>query len=204
MRNLLLFFSNRILACLAVAALLNGCGSVATRGESQDRVNEPPSLPRDYENALALMQSGNYPAAITALRGFIRKQPELAGPWLNLGIAYERNDEPDAAMEALATAIELNPDNAVAHQQLGILYRARGEFDAALDAYDRALKLNPGYALAHRNIGILYDLYLQQPALALDHYRKYVELTGDTDSDVNAWVADLERRLGDTQARMKQ
>lgn len=204
MKHMWLSFSKRILTCLAVAALLGGCSSVSTRSESQDRVNEPPSLPQDYEDALALMQSGDYPAAIAALQTFIKKQPGLAGPWLNLGIAYELNNESDSALEALTTAIELNPNSAVAYQQLGILYRGRGEFDAALDSYDRALQLDPGYALAHRNIGILYDLYLQQPGLALGHYRKYVELTGDTDSDVNAWVADLERRLGDAQARIKQ
>jgi hypothetical protein len=66
------------------------------------------------------------------------------------------------------------------------------------------LKLDAGYALAHRNIGILYDLYLGQPAVALEHYKKYLELTSDPDPGVDRWVVDLSRRSSPTQARTEQ
>ena len=91
--------------------------------------------------------------------------------------------------------------NAAAHHQLGILYREQGEFEAALNAYNSALELDGEYALAHRNVGILYDLYLQQPVLALDHYKKYLELAGEPDKTVDGWIVDLERRSVSAQAR---
>jgi tetratricopeptide (TPR) repeat protein len=147
------------------------------------------------------MESGDYPQAIAVLRKFIEQEPELAGPYLNLGIAYRQTGQPDAALEALQKAIELNPANAVAHHQIAIVHREQGRFDAALEAYTRALELEPDYALAHRNLGILYDLYLQQPALALNHYRTYLELSQEPDSQVRDWVVDLQRRVENAQAR---
>jgi len=195
----LLPYCNKTLAtCMALLLLLSGCSGTATRSE---KTAEPVKLPRNYDNALVLMQSGDYQAAIPVLQAFIEKNPELAGPHLNLGIAYQKSGEFDAAVAALTNATGLNPKNAVAYQQLGITYREQGNFEAALDAYTSALKLDSDYALAHRNIGILYDLYLQQPTLALDHYKRYLQLIGEPDQTVNRWVVDLERRTGTTSAR---
>lgn len=178
--------------------MLTGCSGTATRDE---KAAAPVKLPRSYDKALVLMQTGDYQAAIPALQAFIEKEPQLAGPYINLGISYQKTGQSDAAIEALTKATELNPDSTVAYQQLGITYRERGNFDAALEAYTSALKLDSDYALAHRNIGILYDLYLQQPAPALNHYKRYLELIGEPDQTVNRWVIDLERRTGTTSAR---
>ena len=59
------------------------------------------------------------------------------------------------------------------------LYNSPEGYRKMMAAYDAALTLEPDYALAHRDIGILYDLYLQQPAQALTHYKRYLELAGD-------------------------
>jgi tetratricopeptide (TPR) repeat protein len=178
--------------------LLSGCSGTATRDE---KAAAPEKLPREYDNALQMMQSGDYQAAIPALQTFIEKQPQLAGPYINLGISYQKTGEFDASVTALIKATELNPDNTVAYQQLGITYREQGNFIGALEAYTFALKLDSNYALAHRNIGILYDLYLQQPTPALEHYKRYLELIGEPDQTVNRWVIDLERRTNTTSAR---
>lgn len=204
------FLNKGVLAGLASLLLLSACSSTSTRTrQSTDsgtgtQQAAPVKLPRSYDKALVLMQSEDYQAAIPLLQAFIEKNPQHAGPYINLGIAYQNAGQADAALTALNKAIDLNPANAAAYQQLGILYREQGKFDAALDAYSTALKLDTGYALAHRNVGILYDLYLQQPTLALDHYRKYLELSGSDDQTVNRWVVDLERRSGSTQARAAQ
>jgi tetratricopeptide (TPR) repeat protein len=186
--------------------LLGGCSSTPTVKveQAEQKAETSAALPDDYDKALVLMQAGDYQAALPVLRQFIDSNPELAGPYINLGIACQHTGQDEAAMEALRRAVELNPANAAAHHQLGILYREQGQFDAALQAYNRALKLDAGYALAHRNIGILYDLYLGQPALALEHYRKYLELAPDPDPSVDRWVVDLARRTGPTQARTEQ
>lgn len=198
MKTLSPHFNKTLAVCMALLLLLGGCSGTVLRGE---KTAEPVKLPRDYDNALVLMQSGDYQAAIPVLQAFIEKNPELAGPHLNLGICYQKSGELEAAVAALTKATELNPKNTVAYQQLGITYREQGNFEAALDAYTSALKLDSDYALAHRNIGILYDLYLQQPTLALDHYKRYLELIAEPDQTVNRWVVDLERRTKTTSAR---
>jgi tetratricopeptide (TPR) repeat protein len=192
------------LACAVAALLLGGCSSAPSRQEETAQAGQHQSLPSDYENALALMQSGDYAAAILVLQDFSSKHPVLAGPYVNLGIAYRQTGDNAAALTALNKAVALNPGSAVAHLQLGILYREAGDFRSALSAYDQALTLQPDYALAHRNIGILYDLYLQQPGQALAHYKRYLELVGEDDKAVSGWVIDLERRAGSAQASVTQ
>ncbi len=195
-------YCNKLLiACLA-SLLLIGCSgkSVRTANPASPESRPAEKLPRNYDKALVLMQSGDYQAAIPVLNDFITKQPKHAGPYINLGIAHRQTGDNEAARAAFSKAIELNPSSAEAHHQLGILYREQGEFNAALDAYNQALKLDPDYRLAHRNIGILYDLYMQQPGPALIHYKRFLELEGDSDDDVNRWVVDLERRSGSAQA----
>lgn len=202
-------FFNRALLVTTVILLAAGCSSVRMPGSSTEdnkvtKGTQEEKLPRSYDNALVLMQSGDYQAAIPVLKAFIAKRPTLAGPYLNLGIAYRLIEQDDAAADALNQALKLNPANPAIWHQLAILYRKQGDFDAALDAYRKALELDQDYALAHRNIGILYDLYLQQPVPALEHYRKYLALNGGDDTTVSRWVVDLERRSGSAQARISK
>jgi Flp pilus assembly protein TadD len=180
------------LLCLGTALLLGGCAAIHSQKTGEAAAEQP--LPADYQQALQLMRDGDYAAAVPALRSFSESHPELAGPLVNLGIAYRRTGDSAAALETLDKAVELNPDNATAQLQRGILQREAGDFRAALVAYDRALAVQPDYALAHRNIGILYDLYLQQPSRALTHYKRYLELLEEPDDTVSGWVIDLERR----------
>lgn len=199
---LLLSCNKTLMVCVVGVLLLGGCSSTASRHEESSQSGQQQPLPDDYEKALVLMRSGDYGAAIPVLQDFSSKHPELAGPNINLGIAYRQMGNNDAAVRALDKAVELNPGNATAHLHRGILYREEGDFQAALQAYEQALTLQPDYALAHRNIGILYDLYLQQPGQALTHYKRYLELVDEDDKTVSSWVIDLERRAGSAQARV--
>lgn len=189
---------------LALTLILSACTGVVSRTGGTQAGSEPEQLPRNYAQGLSHMASGDFASAIPVLQRFSSEHPELAGPWLNLGIALRHSGRTEESMEALGRSIDLNPDNPAAWQQMAILHREQGRFDAALEAYRKSLQLDPDYMLAHRNLGILYDLYLQQPALALDHYRKYQTLRTEPDEDVSRWIIDLERRTGDSQARAAQ
>lgn len=207
MRILSLSCNSLRLSCLIGCLLFTGCSSTPTErveDAQQQQSSGPAALPGKYDKALGLMRTGDYQGAIPLLLDFIEKKPELAGPYLNLGIAYQHTEQNEAAIKAFNKSIALNPAGAAAHHQLGIVYRQQGEFESAQSAYKKALELDANYALVHRNIGILYDLYLGQPALALEHYKKYQQLTAEPDPNVDRWLVDLQRRSGSAQARTDQ
>lgn len=148
----------------------------------------------NFQQALQLMQSRDYARAEPLLADLTRRQPQLAGPWLNLGIVYARTNRRPQAIQALRQGLGLNPKSAIAQNQLGILLRESGELRAAEQAYQAALAVSPDYANAHLNLGVLYDVHLKQPALALRHYEQYQRLAPADSARVAVWIADLKQR----------
>ena len=58
------------------------------------------------------------------------------------------------------------------------------------------MQIDPNYAIAYLNLGVLCDLYLQQPARALEAYERYLALAGAPDEKVSGWVTEIKKRLG--------
>ena len=154
------------------------------------------STASDFERAVALMQDGRPLEAEGLLLGITSEQPELAGPWINLGQIYVAQGQPEEARRAFEAAAQANPYNCTAHNELGLLSRVNGDFEAAEQHYKNCLELVPGNSAAHLNLGILYELYLGRLADALVSYRQYQSLQREEDRRVKGWVMDLERRLG--------
>ena len=185
--------ASRAALVLLLGLLLAACESAAPL-VATPAPKVAPELQARYQYALSLMKSGQSRQAIAALEDISRREPRLAGPHVNLGILHIKAGKLEKADAALRKAIELNPANAAAYNHLGIVLRSQGKFDEALDAYKKALNINDNYATAHLNIGILYDIYFQKLGKALDHYRRYQELTGESDAQVAKWIVDIERR----------
>ncbi|MEM7220232.1 MAG: tetratricopeptide repeat protein [Pseudomonadota bacterium] len=148
-----------------------------------------------FDQALAQLRAGEFAAAIEPLSRVTRSQPELSGPWLNLGLARLALGESDAAEQAFERAIRANPMNCNAYNELGVLERENGEIENAEAAYLACLDRDPSFAAAHLNLGILYELYLGRLPDALDSYRSYQQIAGEEDPKVKGWIVDLERRL---------
>lgn len=148
----------------------------------------------NFGKALQLMQARDYTQAEPLLAELTQRQPQLSGPWLNLGILYARTNRRPQAIQSLRHGLGLNPKSAAAQNQLGILLRESGEMRAAELAYQAALTASPDYANAHLNLGVLYDVHLKQPALALKHYEQYRRLAPGDGARVAVWIADLKQR----------
>jgi tetratricopeptide (TPR) repeat protein len=153
-----------------------------------------PAAQRAFDDALALLRANRPADAERAFRAIVQTDPDLAGPHANLGlIARNAGRLPEAATE-LERAVALDPRLAPAWNQLAIAYRQQGQFAKSRAAYESALAIDPAYAAATLNLGILCDLYLAEPARALELYNRYLELTPAGDPTVVKWVAELKNR----------
>lgn len=152
----------------------------------------------NFNKAVDAMRARNYTQAEPLLADLTQKQPQLAAPWLNLGILYARTNRKPQAILTLRKGLALSPNHAAAQNQLGILLRENGELKAAEQAYQAALANSPEHANAHLNLGVLYDVHLKQAALALKHYEQYQRLMPSDGARVAVWMADLKQR---TQAK---
>ncbi|TNF89450.1 MAG: tetratricopeptide repeat protein [Gammaproteobacteria bacterium] len=150
----------------------------------------------EFEMAVSFLQEGRFEEALALLRHITTEQPELAGPWINLGQVYVALEAPEEARQAFESAVAANPYNCTAHNELGLLSRQNGDFEAAEQHYLNCLERVPGNDAAHLNLGILYELYLGRLSEALASYRQYQALQAEEDRRVKGWVMDLERRLG--------
>ena len=213
---------------LTVALLVSGCGSLggtsarpgstpagstesgarsSSEGSSiafaqlpttRPEVNVKPLSAQLFSESLAALASSDYVRAETLLLEITRIQPELSGPWLNLGQVYLAGERTDSARNAFERAIEANPTNCAAFNQLGVLARREGRLDEAENSYLACIDRDPTFPQVYLNLGILYEVYLGKLPQALKAYREYQQLqasAGVEDNIVKGWVIDLERRL---------
>jgi Flp pilus assembly protein TadD len=148
----------------------------------------------EYDRALALLRQNRLAEGIALLEIVIEQVPDATVPYIDLGIAYRLAGDVESAEEALDVAAALSPDNPIVHNELGIVHREAGRFTDARASYERALSVFGDFHYARRNLAVLCDLYLADLECALRNYVSYLDSV-DSDSEVEIWIADLERRL---------
>ena len=125
---------------------------------------KPPSAARTYENAVRLLETKQWQAAIAAFENVLDSRRtdaltgELARFYLceaHLGLALSVPNDAETALFHLRAASELGPDYADVFYHLGRIYLEQNRDDAARAALDRAVFINPGYARAHLLRGVL-------------------------------------------------
>lgn len=192
---------------LAAAMLLqSGCSSVSVQHTAA--WNKPDIAPASaragqaagadtraqFRQAIDHMQAGRWDAAIPLLETLTTTHEQLAGPWLNLGIAYTRSGAGDRARNAFETAVARNPQQAEAWNQLGMLHRRSGRPEQAATMYRRAIEVDPEHTDTHWNLAVLYDRYLPDNAAAHHHLLRYQQLTGSEDPQISRWLTELHKR----------
>jgi tetratricopeptide (TPR) repeat protein len=172
--------------------------AAAGKGEASVAAAAPAPVPEraaaQYAQALDSMGHDNDADAELELQQLATAYPDYAGPELNLGLLYTREQRFGEAETVLQDALKRNPASAAAASQLGVVERKLGKFKEAEAAYLSAIAADPNYAAAYLNLGILYDLYLAQPQQALAELERYVVLAGDN-KQVSGWVVELRKRV---------
>jgi protein O-mannosyl-transferase len=88
----------------------------------------------------------------------VRRYPDNARAYNNLGNLYCDKEKYDEAIKEYMNALAIKPDYAEAYNNLGIIYSIRKEYDKAISTYETALKYDPDIAETHTNLGNLYSL----------------------------------------------
>ncbi len=163
----------------------------------------PEDAVQQYADALKLMKGGRTADAELAFKRMTVSYPDLAGPYLNLGLIYLQGAHLKEAEASFKDALDRNPNNAIAGNELGIVERKMGKFAEAETAYQRTIAAEPNYAPAYLNLGVLYDLYLAEPQKALEQFEHYIQIAGEN-KQVAGWVIELRKRVGAPAAAKKE
>ncbi|MFY9556405.1 MAG: serine/threonine-protein kinase, partial [Blastocatellia bacterium] len=99
-----------------------------------------PSLDALYLQAITDIVSRDFEHAIESYQEIAHQadDSEKAFAYVDLGRAYEKNDQIDKAIESYLTASELAPDDPAAFLRLGILYIRKQESESAEAAFQKA------------------------------------------------------------------
>lgn len=163
-----------------------------------------PPVQRAYDSARQALAAGRAADAERGFTALTKSNPELAGPYANLGLMHRQAGRNAEAIAALEKAVQLSPQRADLHNQLGIAYRMAGDFTKAKASYEKSIALDAVYAPAVLNLGILYDLYLWDGARALELYDRYLQLAPGGDDQVKRWIGDLRNRSQKSVAQRKE
>jgi tetratricopeptide (TPR) repeat protein len=116
------------------------------------------------------------------------------------------------AEEHLRKMLQVDPKNAALHVDLGVAYKGQGQCDKAMTEYDTAEKLDPNVAAIYFNRGLILHRCKNQPAAAIELYKKYIALNGAAiqDHPVNALLTEAqqlieaEKQAKEQEAQQKQ
>jgi len=187
MRTVVVCVLAAIAACSGQAGKTNGIRKaqvVAVNSEVQ----------QTFDQALQLLQAGEYDSAISLLNNVIEREKRLTAPYINLAMAHRHKGDDKEAEKYLLKALEIDQAEPVANNELGIIYRKQGRFSDAKNVYTNALAEYPDYLPVIKNLGILCDLYLRDAQCALEQFEKYREQVPD-DKTIEIWIADLKTRM---------
>ena len=150
-------------ALAALALALGGCasgsGTPSPRKAASAIAQDPatrevsPQAQTLYEQAVAIMASGDNLEAQFRFEEFVLRYPDYPGAYTNLAIIHAQNGDDAGAEGSITDALMIDPRHAPTLNQLGMLLRRQGKFAEAEAAYLRALEADPSYLLAHYNLG---------------------------------------------------
>ncbi len=142
------------------AALFRSGQKDEARRAFERAITLDPKVPQNYYNlALVELSDKRYGEATTALRSFLKLEPDNALAHLLLGRALHNQNQTLPAIAEFRRALELAPRLPLAHYHLGFAYQSQGKLDEALAEYRKEIELDPNF----------YDAYWLAGNIELDH-----------------------------------
>jgi tetratricopeptide (TPR) repeat protein len=134
---------------------------------------------------------------LARLEADVKDNPDDAGLRAKLGVLQYKNGRVKDAIETWQKAVELDPDNAELRNDLGKALLEDERYSDAAEHLRKAIGLDSKMVAAHYNLAVAEEL-LGQPKIALEHYKKYVELNPMAPKldEVKQKIATLEAQAG--------
>ncbi|HEY0173899.1 MAG TPA: protein kinase, partial [Pyrinomonadaceae bacterium] len=141
-----------------------------------------------YLEAVSSTMGRDYAGAIRAHQEIVKLDPASPEAHLNLGRAYERDNQADKAAQQFTEANRLDPSYAAAFLRLGALHARQGNQAGAAAAFETAQRLyerannKEGEAAVHYQRGRLFHIYQQKSAEAKAEFDLALALALETEN----------------------
>ncbi len=109
------------------------------------------------DRAIEYWKRNRFDEAIAQWEEIVRKNPNLAEIYYNLGNAYVYQGKIENAIEAFKQALSIDPALLEAYNKLGIICYKQGNLELAFACWKQALMINPDFEEARHNIGLIQN-----------------------------------------------
>ena len=120
---------NHRLISTSVLAFALASANVLAAGSSSSSTRS--TQPSEYDQAVELVNAGDYGRALRMLENVVDKEPGNADAWNYIGYSHRNLKQLDKAMSAYNKALALNPKHRGAREYLGELYLMKGDLAKA-------------------------------------------------------------------------
>ncbi|MFC1654458.1 tetratricopeptide repeat protein [Myxococcota bacterium] len=151
---------------------------------------------------LTFARNADFKSTETIWEDNVRKRPDNARGWMNLGNEYAKQGRHHQAADAFAGAVKANPGYPDAHASRGIALAHSGRPDQALASLNRAIELDPALAHAWRIRGSLHGMHRNYDQAIIDLTRAIDLTPNDAGAYLDRGIAherkgDLDRAVED-------
>lgn len=168
-------------------------GPAQKAGAKGKTAQQDPEAQKLHDEALALFQKGDLPAALAAFEKVIEREPGNAPALINLALVEQRLKRFSSAEDRLFRVIKSDPENSAAWLILGIAAYEQGKLDAALAHLAQAVLYAPRNAQAHQYLGVVLGRKGWYSA-GEEELRRAIEINPDfADAHYNLAVLYIER-----------
>lgn len=180
---------NRTLLTGLVIGVLAGfflgyfAGSSAFRSTPTLAVQAAPAAPAAGAPIPSALNQLESQQRIASAEAALAADPKNVQGWVLLGNDYFDLHQHQKAVDAYAKALALDPKGPGAADVLtdqGVMYLDLKAVDKAIANFKLASKLNPKHQHSLFNLGIAYSQYKQDPAAALQAWKKVLEIDPGT------------------------
>jgi tetratricopeptide (TPR) repeat protein len=189
-----------ILVWAAAALLIGGLGLAIFRdftwpgarsGSAPAPVAMTPAV-MENDKSVALLRSGQFAQAESALRELLKRQPALRAARLNHGFALKALGRLAEAEQAYKIILRSAPADAVALNNLGALYLKAGRGPEAEAVLRQAVAADPAYSDAQLNLAAAYEQE-REWAMAASSFEKV--MASDIEMGADPRIRERLRRL---------